>query len=199
MRIEPAVARRSVPRPLRQPLHADRRAGGAVADLGRPGRRGRRPARSGRPGARAGPVEQLPDRASWSTCSAAAIARSTGSPTSPGTSSAASPGGWARVQAVCDWVHDNVQFGYQFARPTKTAYDVYEERTGVCRDFTHLALTFCRCLNIPARYATGYLGDIGVPSQPVPDGLQRLVRGLPRAAAGTRSTPATTSRGSAAS
>ncbi len=78
------------------------------------------------------------------------------------------PMGWGRVQAVCDWVHDNVQFGYEHARPTKTAYDVYEERAGVCRDFTHLALTFCRCLNIPARYATGYLGDIGIPPQPHP-------------------------------
>jgi transglutaminase-like putative cysteine protease len=76
--------------------------------------------------------------------------------------------GWGRVQAVCDWVHDNVRFGYQFARPTKTAADVYAERQGVCRDFMHLALTFCRCLNVPARYATGYLGDIGVPPAPSP-------------------------------
>ncbi|MBV9850510.1 MAG: transglutaminase family protein [Armatimonadetes bacterium] len=76
--------------------------------------------------------------------------------------------GWARVQAVCDWVHEHVEFGYQYARPTKTAYDVYEERQGVCRDFTHLALTFCRALNIPARYATGYLGDIGFPVNPNP-------------------------------
>ncbi len=74
-----------------------------------------------------------------------------------------SPLGWGRVQAVCDWVHGNVRFGYQFARPTKSAFDVFTERTGVCRDFTHLAIAFCRCLNIPARYATGYLGDIGVP------------------------------------
>lgn len=73
------------------------------------------------------------------------------------------PEGWGRAQAICNWVHSHVQFGYQFARPTKSAYDVYEERKGVCRDFTHLALTFCRCMNIPARYATGYLGDIGVP------------------------------------
>jgi transglutaminase-like putative cysteine protease len=73
------------------------------------------------------------------------------------------PPGWARVQAICDWVHANVEFGYKYARPTKTAYDVYEERQGVCRDFTHLAVTFCRCMNIPTRYATGYLGDIGVP------------------------------------
>lgn len=78
------------------------------------------------------------------------------------------PLGWGRVQAVCDWVHAKVRFGYQHARPTKTAFDVYNERTGVCRDFMHLAITFCRCLNIPARYATGYLGDIGVPPAPYP-------------------------------
>lgn len=79
-----------------------------------------------------------------------------------------SPTGWDRVQAVCDWVHANVRFGYQFARPTKTAHEVYLERCGVCRDFTHLAVTFCRCLNIPARYVTGYLGDIGIPPAPFP-------------------------------
>lgn len=76
--------------------------------------------------------------------------------------------GWERVQAVCDWVHSNIRYGYEFARPTKTAYDAYNERAGVCRDFTHLALTFCRCLNIPARYASGYLGDIGVAPLPTP-------------------------------
>jgi transglutaminase-like putative cysteine protease len=70
--------------------------------------------------------------------------------------------GWQRVQAVCDWVHARVTFGYQYARPTKTALDVFTERFGVCRDFQHLAVTLCRALNIPARYATGYLGDIGV-------------------------------------
>jgi transglutaminase-like putative cysteine protease len=73
------------------------------------------------------------------------------------------PHGWARVQAVCDWVHEKVTFSYPHARPTRTALDVYTERIGVCRDFQHLAVTLCRCLNIPARYATGYLGDIGVP------------------------------------
>jgi transglutaminase-like putative cysteine protease len=73
--------------------------------------------------------------------------------------------GWGRVQAICDWVHNKVMFDYQHARPTKTALDVYTERVGVCRDFQHLAITFCRALNIPARYATGYLGDIGVPSR----------------------------------
>jgi transglutaminase-like putative cysteine protease len=71
--------------------------------------------------------------------------------------------GWNRVQAICDWVWSKVAFNYQHARPTKTALDVYTERVGVCRDFQHLAITFCRALNIPARYATGYLGDIGVP------------------------------------
>jgi transglutaminase-like putative cysteine protease len=76
--------------------------------------------------------------------------------------------GWQRVQAICDWVHQHVTFGYHYARPTKTALDVYSERTGVCRDFQHLAVTFCRCLGIPARYATGYLGDIGVPPAPSP-------------------------------
>jgi transglutaminase-like putative cysteine protease len=80
---------------------------------------------------------------------------------------ATAPMGWAKVQAVCNWCHANVQFGYQYARSTKTAYEVYSERQGVCRDFMHLAITFLRCLNIPARYATGYLGDICVP--PVPD------------------------------
>jgi transglutaminase-like putative cysteine protease len=74
------------------------------------------------------------------------------------------PSGWARVQAVCDWVHSKVRFDYRQARPTKTALDVFTERVGVCRDFQHLAITFCRALNIPARYATGYLGDIGVPA-----------------------------------
>jgi transglutaminase-like putative cysteine protease len=82
---------------------------------------------------------------------------------------AATPPGWARVQAVCDWVQANVIFGYHFASPTKTALDVYADRQGVCRDFQHLAITLCRCLNIPARYATGYLGDIGVPFVPPMD------------------------------
>jgi transglutaminase-like putative cysteine protease len=76
--------------------------------------------------------------------------------------------GWNRVQAVCTWVHERVTFGYQYANPQKTAFDVYTDGLGVCRDFQHLAITMCRALNIPARYATGYLGDIGVPAAPVP-------------------------------
>jgi transglutaminase-like putative cysteine protease len=71
--------------------------------------------------------------------------------------------GTDRVQAICDYVHNHIVFGYQNARSTKTAWDAFNERAGVCRDFAHLAITFCRCMNIPARYCTGYLGDIGVP------------------------------------
>jgi transglutaminase-like putative cysteine protease len=71
--------------------------------------------------------------------------------------------GWERVHAICDFVHHHITFGYEHARPTKTAFDVFNEGKGVCRDFAHLAIAFCRCMNIPARYCTGYLGDIGVP------------------------------------
>lgn len=74
-----------------------------------------------------------------------------------------SPRGWPLVQAICDYVHNRIAFDYQSARPTRTAWQAYKERSGVCRDFAHLAITFCRCMNIPARYCTGYLGDIGVP------------------------------------
>jgi transglutaminase-like putative cysteine protease len=76
--------------------------------------------------------------------------------------------GWPTVQAICDWVHSNVTFGYQYARPTKTAVDVLNERQGVCRDFQHLAVSLCRAMHIPARYVTGYLGDIGIPPVPSP-------------------------------
>jgi transglutaminase-like putative cysteine protease len=73
------------------------------------------------------------------------------------------PLGWSRVQAICDFVHNHLAFGYEYARPTRTAAQAYEERRGVCRDFAHLAIAFCRCLNIPARYCTGYVSDIGLP------------------------------------
>jgi transglutaminase-like putative cysteine protease len=76
--------------------------------------------------------------------------------------------GWERVRAVCDFVHGHIRFDYQKARRDRTARDAFREGVGVCRDFTHLAITLCRCLNIPARYATGYLGDIGVPEAPFP-------------------------------
>ena len=73
------------------------------------------------------------------------------------------PPGWARVQAISDYVHTHITFNYANARPDKTAHDAWTEATGVCRDYAHLAIAFCRCLNIPARYCTGYMGDIGVP------------------------------------
>lgn len=76
--------------------------------------------------------------------------------------------GWPRVQAICDFVHERLSFGYGYARASRTAGQAYEERVGVCRDFAHLAITLCRAMNIPARYATGYLGDINVPADPAP-------------------------------
>ncbi len=78
------------------------------------------------------------------------------------------PTGWARVQAICDHVHQRLTFGYQHASATRTAWDGFREQRGVCRDFAHLAITLCRCMNIPARYCTGYLGDIGIPAAPEP-------------------------------
>ena len=81
---------------------------------------------------------------------------------------AGTPPGYRRVQAICDYVHHHLRFGYEHARSTKTALEAFNEGTGVCRDYTHLAITFCRCMNIPARYCTGYLGDIGVPPSAAP-------------------------------
>jgi transglutaminase-like putative cysteine protease len=77
--------------------------------------------------------------------------------------------GWNRVQAVCDFVHDHITFDYAQARPTRSAFEGYQEGVGVCRDYAHLAVAFCRALNIPARYCTGYLGDVGTPP-PFPPG-----------------------------
>ncbi len=76
--------------------------------------------------------------------------------------------GWARVQAIVDFTHRHIEFGYHHARSTKTAWDAHQEQQGVCRDFAHLAVTLCRCMNIPARYCTGYLGDIGIPPVDAP-------------------------------
>lgn len=106
------------------------------------------------------------------------------------------PMGWQRVQAICDFVHQHLTFDYQRARATRTALDGYREQVGVCRDFTHLAITLCRCMNIPARYVTGYLGDIGIPAVPirwtsVPGSRSTWVT------AGTPSMRATTHRASA--
>lgn len=78
------------------------------------------------------------------------------------------PEGWPRVQAICDFVNAKINFGYPHASATRTAADSLHDKRGVCRDFAHLAITLCRCMNIPARYCTGYLGDIGVPRDPAP-------------------------------
>lgn len=78
------------------------------------------------------------------------------------------PLGWARVQTICDFVNAHIQFDYAYADPTRTAFRGYAERRGVCRDFAHLAVALCRCMNIPARYCTGYIGDIGVPAVDAP-------------------------------
>jgi transglutaminase-like putative cysteine protease len=90
--------------------------------------------------------------------------------------------GWERVQAICDFVHNHIQFGYEHARATKTSLEVFREGKGVCRDYAHLAITFCRCMNIPARYCTGYLGDMA--------GSKPTLAGV-----GTHSIRATTSHG----
>jgi transglutaminase-like putative cysteine protease len=76
--------------------------------------------------------------------------------------------GWERVQTICDFVHNHIKFDYAYARPDKSAWDAYNEKQGVCRDFAHLAVAFCRCMNVPARYCAGYLGDIGVPKPDAP-------------------------------
>ena len=91
------------------------------------------------------------------------------------------PLGWPRVQAICDFVHNHLTFGYEHARPTRTAAQAYAERRGVCRDFAHLAIAFCRCLNIPARYCTGYVSDIG-PASARANGFCSLDGGLSRRA-----------------
>ena len=84
--------------------------------------------------------------------------------------------GWARVQAICVFVHNHIAFDYQQSRPTRTAWEAFNERTGVCRDYAHVAVTFCRCMNIPARYCTGCLGDIGMPPPYGVNGSCREVR-----------------------
>jgi transglutaminase-like putative cysteine protease len=104
-------------------------------------------------------IEDLPNRHIGLISWAAAIARR---PAFGNRLAKTSPG-WARVQAICDFVHHHIAFGYEHARATKTAWEAYNEGKGVCRDYAHLAIAFCRCMNIPARYCTGYLSDIGTP------------------------------------
>jgi transglutaminase-like putative cysteine protease len=76
--------------------------------------------------------------------------------------------GWSRVAAIVEYAHKRLRFDYQMADATRSAHEGHTQQVGVCRDFAHLAITLCRCMNIPARYATGYLGDIGVPKDPAP-------------------------------
>ena len=99
--------------------------------------------------------------------------------------------GWSRVQAIVDFAHERLKFGYQHARATRTAAEAIDERVGVCRDFAHLTIALCRCLNIPARYVNGYLGDIGVPRDPAPMDFSAWCEMI-LADAGTRSTPGIT-------
>lgn len=106
------------------------------------------------------------------------------------------PTGWARVQAICDFVHQHIVFGYEHARATKTAWEAFNERVGVCRDYTHLAIAFCRCMNIPARYCTGYLSDIGLPP-PYAPGISPPGWRFTWAVTGTRLIHATMRPGSA--
>jgi transglutaminase-like putative cysteine protease len=120
------------------------------------------------PEARQVPVESLPDEVLWSLMGSRYCETDRLSDVAWNLF-AAGPEGWGRVQAVCDFVHDHLTFDYGAARATRTAAEAYSERIGVCRDFTHLAITFCRSLNIPARYCTGYLSDIGEPV-PYPPG-----------------------------
>lgn len=119
------------------------------------------------PDARQHPIEELPDEVLvyllgsryCETDKLGDLAWSLFSGTAPG---------WARVQAIVDYAHERITFGYHHACATRGAYDGHHEQVGVCRDFAHLAITLCRCMNIPARYVTGYLGDIGVPKDPAP-------------------------------
>ncbi len=106
--------------------------------------------------------------------------------------------GYPRVQAICDYVHNHIVFNYQNARATRSAAEAFNERTGVCRDYAHLAITFCRCMNIPARYCTGYLSDIGTPP-PFRWAISRRGSRPGSADAGRFSTRATTCRAWAAS
>jgi transglutaminase-like putative cysteine protease len=119
------------------------------------------------PHARQHPIEELPDDALVFLLGSRYCDTQSLSDFAWQTFGASKPG-WARVQAICDFVHNHIKFGYSYARADRTASDAHRERVGVCRDFAHLAITLCRCMNIPARYCTGYLGDIGVPADTAP-------------------------------
>ena len=127
----------------------------AISDLGEPDQTP--------PDVRLTPIVDLPDDSALVSWRPAAIATATSSRTSPGCNSEQTAGGLGRVRAISDFVHGQIWFSYADARSTRCASDSMHEGIGVCRDFAHLAIALCRCMNIPARYCTGYLGDIGVP------------------------------------
>jgi transglutaminase-like putative cysteine protease len=114
------------------------------------------------PGARQTPVPELPEESLLFLLGSRYCETDRLSDTAWNLFGATTPG-WQRVQAICDYVHGHITFGYQHARMTRTALEAFHDKTGVCRDYAHLAVAFCRCMNIPARYCTGYLGDIGIP------------------------------------
>ncbi len=114
------------------------------------------------PDARQLPVEELPDEVLVFLLGSRYCETDRLSDTAWGLFGHIEPG-WTRVEAIVDFTHHHIRFGYEHARPTKTAWEAHQEQRGVCRDYAHLAIALCRCMNIPARYCTGYLGDIGVP------------------------------------
>ena len=160
--VSPSVDDHALSRRLRQLVQPHRRTGRPRAAGGRRDGSRQRPARSDRAFRRQHAVEDLPAETLvyllgsryCETDRLSDVAWKLFEKTPPG---------WARVQAICDFVHNHITFGYEHARATKTAADAFDEGKGVCRDYAHLAITFCRCMNIPARYCTGYLGDIGTP------------------------------------
>ena len=131
------------------------------------------------PGARQHPIEELPDDALVFLLASRFCESDRMLDLAWGLFGGTEPG-WARVQAICDFVHNHIRFDYKQARPTRTACGGLRRRRGVCRDYAHLAVTFCRAMNIPARYCTGYLGDVGTAAALSARRLRRLVRGLPR-------------------
>jgi len=115
------------------------------------------------PGARATPVEHLPDDVMLYLLGSRYCETDRLSDTAWALFGSYTPG-WEMVQAIVSYAHERIRFDYQTARPTKTAWDAHDEQQGVCRDFAHLAITLCRCMNIPARYCTGYMGDMDLPA-----------------------------------
>jgi transglutaminase-like putative cysteine protease len=115
------------------------------------------------PGARALPVDALPDDVLLYLLASRYCETDRLLPLAWATFGGYAPG-WGMVQAITSYVHEHIRFDYLTARPTKSAWDVHEERAGVCRDFAHLAIALCRCMNIPARYCTGYMGDMDLPA-----------------------------------